>query len=137
MTPIQVGLFPLVTFDLIDAANLKAWRNAIAEAAARAIGEAALLKGPLGLIVTFTLPRPKSHFGRAGNVLPSAPPYTAGHPDLDKLARALQDALKGVVWTDDSQVVTLAARKVYGPAPGARVGVTHPTDQLLAFDWNA
>ena len=34
-------------------------------------------------------------------------------PDIDKLARALLDALTGVVWVDDKQVVELRAVKNY------------------------
>ncbi len=47
-------------------------------------------------------------------------------PDLDKLARALKDALKGVLYHDDAQVVVLLARKVYAAetaAPCAEVTV--------------
>jgi Holliday junction resolvase RusA-like endonuclease len=36
-------------------------------------------------------------------------------PDLDKLARALLDALTGVGYVDDAQVVSLVLDKVYGP----------------------
>ena len=35
-------------------------------------------------------------------------------PDLDKLDRALLDALTGVAYHDDGQVVALSSRKVYG-----------------------
>ncbi len=35
-------------------------------------------------------------------------------PDLDKLCRAVFDALTGVVWHDDSQVVSLHAIKHFG-----------------------
>lgn len=31
-----------------------------------------------------------------------------------KLARAILDALKGIIWIDDSQVVDLHVKKVYG-----------------------
>ena len=34
-------------------------------------------------------------------------------PDVDKLARAALDALTGVLWADDSQVVSLHAQKEY------------------------
>lgn len=70
------------------------------------------------LSVTFILPRPAS-----------LPKKVTGHtkkPDLDKLARAVKDALTGVVWSDDSQVVTALLGKRYAAAeegPGALVAV--------------
>lgn len=48
---------------------------------------------------------------------PSIPKKRSAHvvkPDLDKLVRAVKDALKGIVYQDDSQVVKLDAKKEYG-----------------------
>ena len=61
--------------------------------------------GPVRVHVSFYLPKPKS-----------APKRTIPHvkkPDIDKLMRAILDALKGVVWTDDSQVTSISATKDY------------------------
>jgi crossover junction endodeoxyribonuclease RusA len=72
----------------------------------------------LHLGVTFLLPRPVS--------LPKKVRSHTKKPDLDKLVRAVKDALTGVLWADDSQVVTLTAAKRYaGPdeRPGAKVAV--------------
>lgn len=44
-------------------------------------------------------------------------------PDVDKLSRAILDALTGVCWKDDSQVVELRVRKQYGVADLVRVAV--------------
>jgi crossover junction endodeoxyribonuclease RusA len=115
--------------------ELKAWQSAIYTAAAVAMGDRDILRGPVGILITFVFPRPKSHFGVKGNVLPSAPAYPAGIPDLDKCERAVGDALKGVVLKDDAQIVSKASRKIYGDTPGVRVGITHPADELLAFAW--
>jgi len=35
-------------------------------------------------------------------------------PDVDNYAKGIKDALKGVIWRDDSQVVDLAVSKWYG-----------------------
>ena len=51
-------------------------------------------------------------------------PSPCVRPDLDKLARALLDALIGVAFVDDQQVVSLTVRKVYGAAPLTRVTIT-------------
>ncbi len=82
------------------------WRNAVAVAAREAY-DGPLLTGPIHLAVNFEFPRPKGHFGtgrNAGKQKASAPGQHIQKPDLGKLVRAVEDALTGVVWRDDSQV---------------------------------
>lgn len=42
-------------------------------------------------------------------------------PDADNIAKIVADALNGVAWHDDSQVVSMAVSKVYGENPEVRV----------------
>jgi len=42
-------------------------------------------------------------------------------PDVDKLSRALLDALTGIAYDDDGQVVALSVRKIYADTVRARV----------------
>lgn len=42
-------------------------------------------------------------------------------PDADNYAKGILDALKGIIWKDDGQVVDLIARKYYSAAPRAEV----------------
>lgn len=55
------------------------------------------------------------HFKASGVLVEGSPRYpcsrTAG--DIDKLSRSILDALTGIVYEDDSQVVILNARKEY------------------------
>ncbi|MDI9559696.1 MAG: RusA family crossover junction endodeoxyribonuclease, partial [Pseudomonadota bacterium] len=44
-------------------------------------------------------------------------------PDLDNLLKALKDAMTGIVWHDDAQIVSLSARKDYGDVPGIKMVV--------------
>lgn len=64
----------------------------------------------------FTLERPAS-------VSAKKRPYPITKPDADKLARAVWDALKGIIYTDDSQIVRLTLSKDYGDAPGVIIQV--------------
>jgi crossover junction endodeoxyribonuclease RusA len=52
-------------------------------------------------------------------------PIGHGYADLDKLVRAVLDALTEVVWTDDRQVVRLEASKEWsaGDGPGVWIDV--------------
>jgi Holliday junction resolvase RusA-like endonuclease len=82
------------------------------------------IAGPAAVTVVFLLPRPASHYGTGGQVRVTAPLHPATRPDVDKLARAVLDALaKSGAIKDDGQVVSLAAVKTYGAAgsTGARI----------------
>jgi len=63
----------------------------------------------VSIYVEFVFARPKS--------LPKRVEDHVKKPDLDNLIKALKDAAKGILWHDDSQVVQLSARKVYGATP--------------------
>jgi crossover junction endodeoxyribonuclease RusA len=43
--------------------------------------------------------------------------------DIDNLAKLVLDAMTGVVWVDDAQIVRQSQAKVYGERPGAMVTV--------------
>jgi Holliday junction resolvase RusA-like endonuclease len=69
--------------------------------------------GPIWLFVVFRLRRPKAHYTTKGAVKSSAPAHPTVKPDLTKLLRAVEDALTGVVWRDDSQIINQAISKEY------------------------
>jgi len=82
--------------------KLSDWRMAIAACGrlwCQQNGMPAPLDGPVELHVTFFLPRPKS--------APKRVQYPATKPDLDKLTRAVGDALAKVAYTEDSRIVDI------------------------------
>jgi len=86
------------------------------------------LSGPIGVRINFVMPRPKGHYGTGKNenvLKPSAPKHPASMPDLDKLLRAVFDALTDAqVWKDDGQVVWVQTAKHYvGPSWPDGIGV--------------
>lgn len=95
------------------------WRTTVAWHASQ-VFTGAPLDGALAVRVEFIMPRPTS--------LPkkrATPPHTK-RPDVDKLIRAIMDALSGVVWRDDSQVIDLHPTKRYAELdeqPGAAIWV--------------
>jgi Holliday junction resolvase RusA-like endonuclease len=103
---------------------LRSWRRDVTEAAAEAFAGRPPLAGPVKVALAFTLPRPAGHFGKRG-LLPSAPRLPIGaRGDLDKLCRAILDAITGAgLWRDDGQVVELGAVKCYGDQPGVHVKI--------------
>lgn len=78
------------------------WRERVALAAhSHADG---LMGGPIRIRLKFVMPRPKSTPKR------TTPPAVK-RPDIDKISRAILDAITGVLIADDSQVVDLHATK--------------------------
>lgn len=110
-----------------DSKRSRPWKAQISDAAAEAMAGAPLLEGPLVVALTFIVPRPKGHFGsgrNAGVVKASAPESPTVKPDLLKLARAVEDALSGIVYRDDSQIVVETLHKLYGEPACVKVMVT-------------
>lgn len=106
----------------------KSWRALLVDAA-RAVYGGPPLDGPLVLDVRFRFERPKAHFRTVKKspdpiVRPNAPDFPAVKPDATKLLRALEDALTGVIWTDDARIVVQRVRKVYSLSPGVDVTVS-------------
>jgi Holliday junction resolvase RusA-like endonuclease len=95
--------------------KLRPWRDLVAHYVKEAWGDE-MVTGKVVLHCLFRLKRPKSHYGQGGKSMtlrPSAPPAHLTKPDLDKLVRAINDALTGVIYRDDSQVCETHASKIY------------------------
>lgn len=74
------------------------------------------LLGPLILELCFYADRPKGHYGSGRNATvlkPGAPRYPLGRPDATKLTRGVEDALTGILWADDAQIVNQVIWKCY------------------------
>lgn len=106
----------------------KPWRaNVSASAAAQMhIRQQTLFTEAVQVKVEFVFTRPKSHYGtgrNAGTLKQHAPEYVSRAPDVDKLARAILDAMTGIVFRDDAQVAHLNVWKRYGDSAMATVQV--------------
>ncbi len=112
---------------LVESAGsrLTQWRHAINdEARTHWVGPPAT--GPVVVAAVFTVVRPKS-----------APKRTRTWPtkrglDIDKAARAVLDALTGVTFVDDSQVINLHVTKDYGDTPGVVITVVPLHETVVA-----
>jgi Holliday junction resolvase RusA-like endonuclease len=96
-----------------DNTKNKGWA-ALVSAEAQKHRPKALITGPVDLTLIFYLPIPKS--------LPkSKRTWHIKKPDLSKLTRSVEDALTGIVWRDDSQIMDSCQRKVYSDTPGVNI----------------
>ncbi len=91
-----------------DCDDLAAWQAIVKSAAIQAMEGRPPTDEQVILITAFNFARPKSHWGLGRNgatLKKTAPEFHTVKPDLSKLIRAVEDALTGVVWLDDNQVV--------------------------------
>lgn len=106
---------------------VKPWRELIAETARW--NRQPILDGAVHLKLDFVMPRPKA-------TPKSRTPQAVKRPDLDKLVRAVMDALTGIAWADDSQVVQISARKFLAfplePTPGVYINYEPIPERLAA-----
>jgi crossover junction endodeoxyribonuclease RusA len=114
--------YPVVTS---DNPNLKQWRHLVAHCAQQHAGGP--MYGGVHVVLDFALQRPKSLPKRASQHLKK--------PDIDKLARAVLDALTGILYHDDSEVVRLEVTKRYATtteAPSVRITIMRAERAPLA-----
>lgn len=101
----------------VSGPRLKVWRESIAWRVRQAGWHRDQYTGPVRLELRFVLP-----------VFASAPDrywaWSHRSGDLDKLIRAVGDALTKAAYSDDSRVVQLSASKHHGETPGVHITIT-------------
>ena len=91
--------------------HLMRWRESVAQAAWRC-NNGEQFRGPVAVKMHFYLDRPKSHYTSKGLLKENAPRYVTKKPDVDKLARAIGDALESAILIDgDETIVGMTAYK--------------------------
>ena len=104
------------------------WENDARQVARQKMGSRTPLTGCLSLEMGVSLTPPQSwpswkyEAAIEGKIRPT------GRPDVSNYLKAAEDALNGVVWIDDSQVVSITVHKVYGQTPGVRLTVREIED---------
>ena len=95
----------------------------IQDAAREAMQGQQPLEGPVYVSAAFNMEIPtswtkgKQSKARSDELMPTA------KPDLDNLAKTILDALNGIVYRDDSQVVQMAISKRYSDEPGTFITI--------------
>lgn len=88
---------------------------------------AKLIEGPVAVRIHIYRHTPQSWSkvriaaALAGQIRPTT------KPDADNLAKGIKDALKGIIWNDDAQVVRLVVEKWYSDRPRAEVEIEEVT----------
>lgn len=102
-----------------DPEKSKNWKAYVAMVAASK--GVRIQEGPLRLSLSFHFVKPKSAKKRVHHIV---------KPDLDNLIKGVKDALKGIAWMDDSQVVALGAFKSYSENPGVWVEIMEQVENF-------
>ena len=97
------------------------YEAAIADEAARAMSGAEPFETPMQMQVSCYYPIPKSWPKKIKQEAIDEERFPNVKPDLDNVVKAVLDALNGVVYRDDAQVVNLVATKRYATEPRVEV----------------
>ncbi|WP_240202643.1 RusA family crossover junction endodeoxyribonuclease [Burkholderia sp. LMG 13014] len=99
------------------------------EAEVQAAARAAMLRElpfgrPVALTVSIVLPVPASWSKRRKRLAYMGEIAATKKPDADNVLKAIKDGMNGIVYWDDSQVVSIVLTKAYGEHPRADLVVT-------------
>jgi Holliday junction resolvase RusA-like endonuclease len=90
------------------------YESKVSESAKLAMGGSEPLETPLGAYIYITLPVPASYSKKRTQACLSGQERPTKKSDIDNYCKAIFDGMNGIVFVDDSLVVSLHATKVYG-----------------------
>jgi Holliday junction resolvase RusA-like endonuclease len=90
------------------------YETKVAEAAQIAMGSSEPLETPVGAYIYITLPIPASYSKKRTQACLSGEERPTKKSDIDNFCKAVFDGMNGIVFLDDSQIVSLHSTKVYG-----------------------
>ena len=138
-TPVPQGNLSRGRYGGIYESNpmLRSWRDTLVSELLTAKGDRDTLWGAVEVECRFFLPWLKSHYSqskaRTGELKAGAPRMPITKPDLDKLQRAVGDALTDAkVVNDDAQIVSWVVSKWYRQQSGVAIIVT----EIDTSSWN-
>ena len=97
------------------------YETIVRETAQQAMGQTELLETPVGVYLYIRLPIPQSYSKKRKEACLSGQEKPIKKPDIDNLAKSILDGMNGIVWKDDSQIVSLHITKVYASGSGVDV----------------
>lgn len=120
--PVGQGRPRVTRWGAYDPPKSKAYKQLVRRYA-KSIYHGEILAGPL--VVGMRIYRPiqktgskKLHADKAAGIV-----RPAVKPDIDNVFKAVTDALTGVVWVDDNQIVETTIKKYYGTEPRVEVDI--------------
>lgn len=90
------------------------YESLIAQAARIAMSTAEPLKTPVAAYIYITVPIPQSYSKKRSAACLDGSERPCKKPDIDNIIKAFLDSMNGIVYDDDTQVVSLHSTKRYG-----------------------
>lgn len=90
------------------------YEKLIADKAKQAMGASEPLETPVAAFIYITVPIPASYPKKRFKACLEGSERPCKKPDCDNILKAYFDAMNEVVYKDDSQIVEIHAKKVYG-----------------------
>jgi Holliday junction resolvase RusA-like endonuclease len=94
---------------IYDAKESRAAKSHVALYASMAQGNKPVAMGALSATVEFHVKKPKSKIRKNSTPFP----YPNCKPDIDNMIKLVFDAINGIIFKDDSQIISLTASKVW------------------------
>jgi Holliday junction resolvase RusA-like endonuclease len=104
------------------------YESKVSESAKLAMGSSEPLETPVGAYIYITLPVPASYSKKRTQACLSGQERPTKKSDIDNYCKAIFDGMNGIVFVDDSLVVSLHATKVYGTIGMVEVMVKEDLD---------
>jgi Holliday junction resolvase RusA-like endonuclease len=104
------------------------YESKVSESAKLAMGASEPLETPVGAYIYITLPVPASYSKKRTQACLSGEERPTKKSDIDNYCKAIFDGMNGIVFVDDSLVVSLHATKVYGTVGMVEVMVREDLD---------
>lgn len=103
------------------AAKDRTYEKSIGVIARTAMAGRGPYEGPLVLSLRFRLPIPKSQTKRTRSLMAAGQIAPTVKPDLSNAVKAIEDAMNGIAYIDDVQIVRGVQEKIYAETPGVDV----------------
>ena len=104
------------------------YESKVSESAKLAMGASEPLETPVGAYIYITLPVPASYSKKRTQACLSGQERPTKKSDIDNYCKAIFDGMNGIVFLDDSLIVSLHATKVYGTIGMVEVMVKEELD---------
>ena len=89
--------------------------------AIQAMGSSKPLESPVSVYLYARIPIPASYSKKRHEACISGEARPTKKPDIDNIAKSFLDAMNGIVYNDDIQVISLHITKVFSILPGVDV----------------
>jgi Holliday junction resolvase RusA-like endonuclease len=104
------------------------YETKVSESAKLAMGASEPLETPVGAYIYITLPVPASYSKKRTEACLSGQERPTKKSDIDNYCKAIFDGMNGIVFVDDSLIVSLHATKVYGTVGMVEVMIKEDLD---------